>query len=72
MSALLHTLVSRPLFAGSGFFQLRAMAEVYRSRRALAQLDASALRDVGISTSQANAETARPLWDIPANWRSCA
>ncbi len=39
-----------------------------RSRRALGQLDAQALRDIGLSPAAAQAEAQRPIWDVPANW----
>ena len=28
-----------------------------------------ALRDVGLSNDRACAEAARPVWDVPQNWR---
>lgn len=51
-----------------GLSLLRFIA-LRRSRRALAALDAAALRDVGISPADAQAEAARPIWDAPAAWR---
>ncbi|KAA9010201.1 DUF1127 domain-containing protein [Histidinibacterium aquaticum] len=42
---------------------------LYRQRRALARLDASGLRDIGVSASDAAREAARPVWDVPAGWR---
>lgn len=44
---------------------------VWRSRRALAQLDARALEDIGVSAAQARAESRLGIWDVPANWRGC-
>ncbi|MDA7426771.1 DUF1127 domain-containing protein [Thalassococcus lentus] len=44
-------------------------AAVARQRRALAQLDETALRDVGINPREAASEAARPFWDAPSNWR---
>lgn len=39
-----------------------------RQRRALAQLDARALADVGITQSDAKTEAQRPVWDVPGHW----
>ncbi|AHD08979.1 DUF1127 domain-containing protein [Phaeobacter gallaeciensis] len=41
---------------------------VWRERRMLAQLDSSALEDMGISQRDAEAEARRPIWDAPNNW----
>lgn len=38
---------------------------VWGQRRALARLDDRALADIGLSRGQAEAEAARPLWDVP-------
>lgn len=43
---------------------------LWRSRRALAQLDARALKDIGVSPEQANREAALTVWDVPASWTS--
>ena len=40
---------------------------VVRQRRRLAQLDASQLKDIGISRADALAESSRGFWDIPQN-----
>lgn len=48
---------------------LLTMLSVWRSRRALARLDARALEDVGITAHLARAEAAKPVWDVPATWR---
>ncbi|MFL4472039.1 DUF1127 domain-containing protein [Tateyamaria armeniaca] len=50
-------------------FSLMTMLSVWRSRRALAQLDAHALEDIGISAKRAQAEASKPIWDVPATWR---
>lgn len=42
---------------------------LWRSRRALANLDSSQLEDVGITATQAHAEAERPFWDAPASWK---
>jgi uncharacterized protein YjiS (DUF1127 family) len=38
-------------------------------RKHLAALDAAQLADIGVTREQAEIEAARPLWDIPSNWR---
>ena len=49
-------------------FMSQAIA-VRRQRLALRSLDDDALADIGITKSQAEAESKRPVWDVPANWR---
>ncbi|WP_420860935.1 DUF1127 domain-containing protein [Algirhabdus cladophorae] len=46
-----------------------SLLTLHRSRRALAQLDARQLADVGISEQNARAEAAQPVWNVPKNWR---
>lgn len=41
---------------------------LYRQRRALELLDDAALRDLGLTRSEVEAEAARPLWDVPHSW----
>ena len=48
--------------------RLGAMIAIYRSRRALAALDADALTDIGLTATEAAHEARRPFWDIPAAW----
>ncbi|MFT6022826.1 MAG: hypothetical protein ACI9PY_000937 [Ascidiaceihabitans sp.] len=48
---------------------LRHIFSVWRSRRALAALDANALRDIGVSYKEAQTEANRVAWDVPQNWR---
>ncbi|WP_420584594.1 DUF1127 domain-containing protein [Ruegeria sp.] len=40
-----------------------------RQRRTLARLDDRALKDVGITREQAEAEAARSIWDAPEFWQ---
>ena len=47
---------------------LRLWLALHRQRRALARLDARALRDIGLDAPAARAEAARPFWDVPAHW----
>ncbi|UOA26337.1 DUF1127 domain-containing protein [Pseudosulfitobacter sp. DSM 107133] len=42
---------------------------LWRSRRALAQLDQTALDDIGVSAEEAHREATRPIWDVPAIWK---
>lgn len=44
------------------------MYYLWRSRRALARLDAARLSDIGLSVAQAQAEAQRSIWDVPAHW----
>ncbi len=41
---------------------------VRRQRLALRSLGDVALADIGITKAQAEAESKRPIWDVPANW----
>ncbi|GAB1364228.1 hypothetical protein MASR1M32_34640 [Rhodobacter sp.] len=41
-----------------------------RQRKSLARLDARLLRDIGITATEARSEADRPVWDVPAHWRS--
>lgn len=40
---------------------------VWAERRALAKLDATRLRDLGLTPSEAAREAARPIWDLPTH-----
>lgn len=42
---------------------------VWKSRRALARLDAHGLDDIGIKADRAARESVKPIWDVPATWR---
>ena len=42
---------------------------VWTQRRALRSLDADALRDIGLTRTEAKAEASRPFWDAPESWR---
>ncbi|MGN7870523.1 DUF1127 domain-containing protein [Paracoccus sp. 22332] len=45
------------------------MLALRRSRLDLAHLSDDQLRDIGLTRDQVAAEIARPIWDVPANWR---
>jgi len=51
-------------------FSLSTLLNVWRSRRALAKLDAHALTDIGVSARTAAKEAGKPIWDVPATWRN--
>lgn len=48
--------------------RLARLLDLWRSRQALARLDATALEDIGLSSKQAKTEASRPIWDVPENW----
>ena len=63
-AAAAHRVGSRGIFA-----RLALAHAAWRQRRALAQLDDAALNDIGISRTEAQDESRRPLWDVPTHWR---
>lgn len=42
---------------------------LWRQRQALARMDDHMLQDLGLTRDEAQAESARPVWDVPAHWR---
>lgn len=50
-------------------FSLATLLDVWRSRRALARLDADRLDDIGLTPDRAAKEATKPVWDVPATWR---
>jgi uncharacterized protein YjiS (DUF1127 family) len=44
---------------------LAVALRVRQERRALLDLDARALKDIGYSHGEASAEARRPIWDLP-------
>ena len=46
---------------------LRADA-LYRQRRTLAEMEPHRLADIGVTRHEAEAESARPVWDAPESW----
>ncbi len=58
-------LVAKPRMRRSIFDYLALYAE----RRALGRLDDLALRDLGLTREEADAEASRPVWDVPQTWR---
>ena len=51
------------------FSRLMGMDSAFRQRRALSELDATRLRDIGLTRDDVAGEMSRPLWDAPATWR---
>ncbi|WP_333827463.1 DUF1127 domain-containing protein [Pararhodobacter sp.] len=51
------------------FSRLRKAAALARQRHALAALDDTMLRDIGLTREQALHEAGRPFWDAPRHWR---
>lgn len=50
------------------FITVQRSAALARQRKALQNLDDDALRDIGLSRSEAEAEAERPIWDAPDHW----
>lgn len=48
---------------------VRLALSVRRQRGDLLALDDTRLRDIGLTREDAEAEAARPLWDVPRHWR---
>ena len=67
------TAIRLPLILGRLLGRLLGRIEtilaVWRQRRCLAQMDASRLKDIGITAGEAAQEAARPIWDLPVFWR---
>ncbi len=66
MTALTHTRTPPVRHAP----RLATVIALYRSRRALASLDDTALADIGLTAAEARAESRRALWDMPRAWRA--
>ena len=67
--ALIETRVApRVLSVRALVKSLRKRQALWRSRRALARLDAHMLKDIGLTPEQARYEAELPVWDVPANW----
>jgi uncharacterized protein YjiS (DUF1127 family) len=48
---------------------LVSLLDLWRTRQQLKSLDDRALADIGLTRREADAEAARPVWDVPATWR---
>jgi uncharacterized protein YjiS (DUF1127 family) len=60
---------SKPQAQRSIWAQMMQAVGLARQRRTLAALDPHMLRDIGITPDEAQAEAAKPLWDVPRHWR---
>ena len=69
MALVVHRSALKPMTPSSLIANARNRLAVWRSRRALARLDARALEDIGVTAAQAQAEACLTIWDVPANWR---
>ena len=49
--------------------RLGSLVGLWRQRQQLAKLDDRSLIDSGISRSEADRESNRAFWDVPAHWR---
>lgn len=58
-----------PAYTRDVLSRIRAALMLYRSRRALRDLDSHLLKDIGISRAEAQSEAKRALWDAPRVWR---
>ncbi|MFN4100321.1 MAG: DUF1127 domain-containing protein [Pararhodobacter sp.] len=54
---------------GRALKALAAWRDLRRQRRALAELEAHSLHDIGITPEDARREALRPFWDGPSYWR---
>ncbi|MEM6759954.1 MAG: DUF1127 domain-containing protein [Pseudomonadota bacterium] len=50
-------------------FSLHTALTVWRTRRALARLDAAQLADIGVTPRAARREATKSIWDVPTTWR---
>ena len=60
-----HGLSTRPSMGK----RILTMLSVRRSRQDLSHLSDDQLRDIGLTREQVAHEIARPIWDVPTNWR---
>ena len=49
--------------------RIMTVLSVRRSRQDLAHLGDEQLRDIGLTREDVADEIARPIWDVPNNWR---
>lgn len=50
--------------------RIRAAFALRRQRNRLRALDDRLLDDIGLPRDDAEREATRPIWDVPARWRS--
>lgn len=68
MSALSLTSITTLSPRSRRTFGLFTYLALWQQRRALATMDDRQLQDIGVSRTDALAEAARPVWDVPAHW----
>ena len=62
--------ITRPASHGPRRTSLKSRLSLWRTRRALAKLDAAGLADVGISPDNARHEASLTIWDVPDSWKT--
>ena len=73
MQSRMNTLTAR--FPLAGQFPLSALdmvtkaLSIWRERQHLQELDAHRLSDLGLTRTDVEIETNRPVWDAPNRWR---
>ena len=65
---LIDTTYRTALPRRSAIATLKQYYNVWSQRQALKSLDAAALKDIGITRDEADAEVKRPVWDAPSVW----
>ncbi|WP_299679353.1 DUF1127 domain-containing protein [uncultured Roseobacter sp.] len=68
--ALIDSVSSRASMPSRRRVGLRTYLALWRSRRALAKLDARGLEDIGVTSERAQIEARRGFWDVPDTWRN--
>ena len=69
-TALLRVVTGRGIVPRPSWIErLLTVFDVQRTRIDLARLGYDQLRDIGLTRDQVEAEIARPVWDVPTNWR---
>lgn len=65
MTDFTSDLFSRPVLPGASLLRtVRLWVEAARERKALRSMPYSRLEDLGLSPRDADAEAARPFWDV--------
>ncbi len=59
---------TKPNTSGFSISILKKLFGVARQRRTLASLDDRALKDIGVTRTEANIEANRSFWDVPDFW----
>ena len=69
-AAMLRVVTGHGIIPRPGWVErLLTLFDVRRSRIDLAGLSDEQLRDIGLTRDDVAEELARPIWDVPANWR---